>query len=135
AVVKASFTGWVWTTDNFARLFDQPDTWRLIGNTAFYVATTLAFNVGVGLLLALTTFYLPKRAGSVFSALWLLPRITPVVLYTVMWKWFTWDGGFVYVVAESLGLPAFNYMKGSVPSAWTIVILVNGFIGASFGMI
>lgn len=135
ALVTASYTGWVWTTDNFARLVGQPDTWRLVGNTVFYVATTLAFNVGVGLVLALTTFYLPKRAGSVFSALWLLPRITPVVLYTVMWKWFTWDGGFLYVVAESLGLPAFNYMKGSVPSAWTIVILVNGFIGASFGMI
>jgi inositol-phosphate transport system permease protein len=135
AVLKASFTGWVWTTDNFARLFGQAETWRLIGNTGFYVATTLAFNVGIGLVLALTTFYLPKRAGSVFSALWLLPRITPVVLYTVMWKWFTWDGGFVYVIVESLGLPAFNYMKGSVPSAWTIVILVNGFIGASFGMI
>ena len=26
-------------------------------------------------------------------------------------------------------------MKGSVPTAWTVIILVNGFIGASFGMI
>jgi inositol-phosphate transport system permease protein len=135
AVVKASYTGWVWTTENFSGLASKADTWRILGNTVFYVVLTLSFNVGVGLLLALTTFYLPKRAGGFFSAVWLLPRITPVVLYTVMWKWFTWDGGFLYTVAESLGLPAFNYMKGSIPSAWTVVILVNGFIGASFGMI
>jgi inositol-phosphate transport system permease protein len=38
-------------------------------------------------------------------------------------------------MALNLGLPAFNYMKGSVETAWATVILVNGFVGASFGMI
>ncbi|PIO97269.1 carbohydrate ABC transporter permease [Pleomorphomonas carboxyditropha] len=134
-IVAASYTGWQWTTGNFARLLSSPDTLRLIVNTVFYVAATLSFTVFVGLFLAIGTFYLPPATAGVFSVLWLLPRLTPVVLYAVMWKWFTWEGGFVYTAAEALGLPAFNYMKGSVPTAWTIVILVNGFIGASFSMI
>ncbi|MCJ8520035.1 inositol-phosphate transport system permease protein [Pseudorhizobium tarimense] len=134
-IVDASYTGWRWTTSNFTRLVSSSDTWRLVGNTIFYVAVTLSFTVFVGLFLAVTTFYLPAGAASAFSMLWLLPRITPVVLYTVMWKWFTWEGGFVYTAAQALGLPAFNYMKGSVPTAWTIVIMVNGFIGAAFAMI
>jgi len=136
AIAEASYTGWRWIDGgNFQTLLDRPETIRIVLNTVFYVAATLAFNVLVGLFLAITTFYLPKGSAGIFSVLWLLPRITPVVLYAVMWKWFTWDNGFIYVIAKQLGLPAFNYMKGSVPTAWTTIILVNGFIGASFGMI
>ncbi|MFB9948486.1 carbohydrate ABC transporter permease [Rhizobium puerariae] len=134
-IADASYTGWTWTTDNFVSLAAAPETWRIVANTVFYVTLTLAFNVLVGLFLAITTFYLPPASAGFFSVLWLLPRITPVVLYAVLWKWFTWDDGFVFNIARELGLPAFNYMKGSVGSAWTVVILVNGFVGASFGMI
>lgn len=134
-VTKAAYTGAVFTIENFRTLAERRDTRRIIGNTLLYVSGTLAFNVLVGLFLAITTFYLPKRTASVFSALWLLPRITPVVLYAVLWQWFTWEGGFLYMLAESLGLPAYNYMKGGVGSAWSIMILSNGFVGASFGMI
>ena len=134
-VVNRAYTGWVFTPSNFAALVSKPDTWRVVANTIAYVGATLAFNVLVGLFLAIATFYLPRSSASFFNALWLLPRITPVVLYAIMWKWFTWDTGFIAVIARDLGLPSFNYMKGSVASAWTIVILLNGFIGASFGMI
>lgn len=135
-MLTKSYTGWTWSTDNYETLKNQPETLRILGNTVFYVAVTLAlFNVGLGLFIAVTTFYLPKQAGTIFSVVWLMPRITPVVLYTVMWKWFTWNDGFLPVLAQHLGLPAFNYMKGSVPTAWATVISMNGFIGASFGMI
>jgi len=134
-LLTRSYTGWVWTTDNFSKLGTDKDSLRVLLNTLFYVTTTLAFNVLVALFLALAIFYLPPATGSLFSALWLLPRLTPVVLYAVMWKWFTWDNGFIATLAQYLGLPSFNYMKGSVPSAWTVVILVNGFVGASLGMI
>lgn len=134
-VTRAAYTGAVFTTANFRTLLDRRDTLRIIGNTFLYVALTLCFNVGVGLFLAITTFYLPKRAGALFNAVWLLPRITPVVLYATLWQWFTWENGFVYIIADTLGLPAYNYMKAGITSAWTIMILSNGFVGASFGMI
>lgn len=135
-ITDAAYTGAVYTTENFRSLATRPETARLIGNTFLYVGLTLAFfNISLGLFLAITLFYLPPKLSGVFSALWLLPRITPVVLYAIMWKWFTWEDGFLPILAESLGLPAFNYMKGTVVSAWTTMILINGFVGASFGLI
>ncbi|TNY31083.1 sugar ABC transporter permease [Pelagovum pacificum] len=135
-VLDASYTGAVFTTENFTRLATQPETGRLIANTALYVGATLSvFNVGLGLFLAIVLFYMPKPVTGFFSTVWLLPRITPVVLYTIMWKWFTWEDGFLPILAEQVGLPSFNYMKGSVVTAWMTMISVNGFIGASFGLI
>lgn len=135
-ILDASYTGWVWTTENYQKLASQPETLRLVTNTALYVTVTLSFfNIGLALFLAIAIFYLPKRTGTFFSVLWLLPRITPVVLYTILWKWMTWDTGFLPALADMVGLPSFNYMKGSVPTAWVTVVSVNGFIGASFGMI
>ncbi|WP_246739410.1 sugar ABC transporter permease [Martelella sp. HB161492] len=135
-IVKRSYTGPVMTTDNFRKLASQPETLRLVLNTVLYVGFTLAFfNVTLGLVLALLMFYLPKQVTGLFSALWLLPRITPVVIYAVLWKWFTWDSGFLPTLAHVIGLPSFNYMTGSIGSAWVIMICANGFIGASFGMI
>ena len=135
-IVEASYTGARFTTENFRRLATQKETARLVGNTFLYVGATLSlFNVGLGLFLAVVLFYMPKGASALFSTLWLLPRITPVVLYAVMWKWFTWEDGFLPILAEQLGLPSFNYMKGSVVTAWATMITLNGFIGASFGLI
>ncbi|AJY47470.1 carbohydrate ABC transporter permease [Martelella endophytica] len=135
-IVHRSYTGHVLTTDNFRKLASAPDTLQLIGNTVLYVGLTLAFfNVSLGLFLAILMFYLPKRASGIFSALWLLPRITPMVLYAVLWKWFTWDSGFLPTLAAHLGLPSFNYMKGSIVTAWITMICSNGFVGASFGML
>lgn len=135
-IVDASFTGARFTTENFRDLATQKETARLVANTFLYVGATLSlFNVGLGLFLAVVLFYTPKGVSSLFSTLWLLPRITPVVLYAVMWKWFTWEGGFLPILAEHAGLPSFNYMKGSVVTAWATMITLNGFIGASFGLI
>ncbi|WP_172292143.1 carbohydrate ABC transporter permease [Pseudoruegeria sp. HB172150] len=135
-IVASSYTGAVWTTENFHTLATQRETARLVANTFLFVSATLGFfNLSLGLFLAIVLFYMPKPVNSVFSTLWLLPRITPVVLYAIMWKWFTWEGGFLPVLAEQVGLPSFNYMKGSVVTAWITMIMVNGFIGASFGLI
>lgn len=135
-LLDASYTGAVFTTENFRRLATQRETGRVLLNTLFYVSATLAiFNVGLALFLAITLFYLPKGLMGVFGTLWLLPRITPLVLYAILWKWFTWEGGFLPILAEQVGLPSFNYMKGSVVTAWITMISLNGFIGASFGLI
>ncbi|WP_271274294.1 carbohydrate ABC transporter permease [Aliamphritea hakodatensis] len=134
-VLSASYTGWIWTTDNFTSMFSKPDTWVVAFNTLVYVLLVLAFNIGFGLFLALTTFYLPSGQSAFFRAVWLLPRISPPVLYVLLWKWLTWDTGFISTVLGWFGVPAFNYMLGSVGSAWAVVVLINGFVGASLGMI
>ena len=135
-VVKASYTGWTWTFDNYRRIFATPDQLQVLINTFLYVFVTLIlFNAGFAMVLAVTTFYLPDRQAAFFRAIWLLPRITPSVIYVLLWKWLAWDVGFLNSVLPRLGFSERNWMLDTPVNAWVFVILINGFIGASLGMI
>ena len=135
-LVDASYTGWIWTSENFRKMFLLPETKQILLNTGFYVASTLLiFNIGFALVLAITTFYLPKGQAAIFRALWFLPRITPSVLYVLLWKWLTWDTGFINSVVTNFGVTPRNWMLDTATNAWVTVIMINGFIGASMGMI
>ncbi|OSQ49228.1 MULTISPECIES: carbohydrate ABC transporter permease [Pseudomonadota] len=135
AVTSVAYTGWQWTTNNFKRLFSLPATWRYALNTLAYVTLTLVFNIGFGLFLAISTFYMPEGFANTFRTIWFLPRILPPVLYVLMWKWFTWDTGFLSTILAPLGIPAQNWMMQTSTHAWVTIILINGSVGASLGMI
>ncbi|TBA08791.1 carbohydrate ABC transporter permease [Rhizobium ruizarguesonis] len=135
-VAKATYTGWVWTTDNFSRMTTSPDMARVLLNTVLYVALVLMlFNVGYALLLAIWTHYMPPTPASIFRGIWLLPRITPVVIYVMLWKWLAWDTGFISILMGKFGYPPKNYLLDNAYNAWFFVVLINGFIGASMGML
>jgi len=129
------FQNWDWIGfKNYEKIFNHPSTKTIAQATIIYVVATLTlFNVGMALLVALLSTHIPKRAGFVFRTLWLLPRITPSVVYIMMWKFMS--------AAEPYGilnryLPFLFDGKNLLPnSPWVFVILTNGFVGASFGMI
>lgn len=107
----------------------------IIGNTVIYVIATLVlFNVSFALLLALITSAVNKPVGSFFRILWLLPRFSPPIVYGVIWLWIIDPTrmGFLNSIRELLGLSAVNWIF-SYPMA--VVIVSNGFIGASLGMV
>jgi len=135
ALTEAAYTGWTFTTQNFELLWELPATWRYALNSALYVVLTLAFNVGFGLFLALSTFYLPTRTAQTFRAIWFLPRILPPVLYVLMWQWLTWDQGFISAILRPFGIEPINWMRHTATHAWTFIVLINGCVGASLGMI
>ena len=61
---------------------------RRSATTFIFVAATLGiFNVTYALLLALVTTALPQRLGAFFRAVWLLPRMSPSVVYALLWLW------------------------------------------------
>ncbi|MGO6906204.1 carbohydrate ABC transporter permease, partial [Rhizobium ruizarguesonis] len=64
-----------------------------------------------------------------------LPRITPVVIYVMLWKWLAWDTGFISILMGKFGYPPKNYLLDNAYNAWFFVVLINGFIGASMGML
>lgn len=135
-ITAAAYTGWHWTTRNLELLVSLPSTSRYALNTLVYVALTLIlFNIGMGLFVAVSTFYLPARAAATYRAIWFLPRILPPVLYVLMWKWLMWDTGFIASLLAPFGVDRINWMMHSEYHAWTAVILINGVVGASFGMI
>ncbi len=135
-LVDASYTGWTFSTENFRRIFSSANTLRVLINTLLFVFFTLIlFNTGFALVLAITTHYLPSRQASLFRLIWFLPRITPPVLYVLVWKWLAWDTGFLSTVLAPFGVEPRNWMLDTPFNAWTFIILLSGFVGASFGMI
>ncbi len=138
-----SFTGmdskmqwnFVWL-ENFRTLLSDPLIPKIALNTAQYVIFTCLFNVGLGFFLALLTTYFVERenVGLIFRSIWLLPRMTPSVIYILMWQWFVspTEVGFVNQILSALSLPPQTWLARQ---PMTIIIVANGVIGASFGMI
>ncbi len=122
---------------NFRKLLIDPLVPKIAKNTIIYVFfTCLFFNVGLGFILALLTTYYVKRenVGLLFRSIWLLPRMTPSVVYGLLWLWFLdpSEGGMVNQVLQVFNQPTQSWLARS-PMA--VIILVNGFVGASFGMV
>ena len=131
------FSNWSWIGfENWIKIFTHPQSGQHVEVTIIYVFFTLIlFNVGLALVLAILTTHIPKAAGFAFRALWLVPRITPVVVYIMMWRYLMADspyGIFNELIFRPLGFET-SEMVAAYP--YIAIILVNGFIGASFGMI
>jgi inositol-phosphate transport system permease protein len=121
---------------NFQKLVTDPNMLLIIKNTVTYVGFTLIINVVFGLVLAiLTTYFIQKESvGLVFRTIWMLPRISPPVVYTLLWLWF-------FDPSQYGVLNSFRTLFEMPPDKWlsthpmTAVIFANGLIGASYGMI
>ncbi len=120
---------------NFVKaIAGDPRVPRIIMNTVIYVVFALILTVGLGLAIALITTHIREGAGIFFRGVWLLPNLTPPVVYILLWQWFFDSSryGFLNSFLGLFGLP---------PKAWLthyalpIVIPVNAFIGLSFCMI
>jgi inositol-phosphate transport system permease protein len=136
AIAGATYTGWTWTSENFRRMVSIPSTSQNLFNTIIYVAFTLTlFNIGFAMVLAITTYYMPAGPAGFFRAVWLLPRISPPVLYVLLWKWLAWDTGFLSLFLGHFGIHSRNWLLDSGVNAWIFVVLINGFVGASMGML
>lgn len=109
--------------------------YRALMLTAIYVVCTLTiFNVGFALVLALTTTALPDWLGGIYRAIWLLPRMSPSVVYALLWLWSVdpTDRGLLNQVLGAFGAAPIN-MKLDAPMV--LIVFANGFIGASIGML
>jgi inositol-phosphate transport system permease protein len=105
--------------------------------TFIYVFGTLGiFNVTFALILALVTTSINDISGGFFRGVWLLPRMSPSVLYILLWLWVV-DPSEVGLLNQILmavfGLDAPLDLKTQAPVA--LIIVANGLIGASLGMI
>jgi len=116
--------------ENYRELLRDPFIGKIMMNTARYVVFTLLFNVGMGLLVALLSTSVRERFGGQVRAVWLLPRILPAVVYVFIWQGVSREAPFG-LVSNLLGVSQ-NWMTAS---PWAVIILANGLVGASFGML
>lgn len=134
------------TTKQFSKLVRaSEDAWlgfelrstfyRSLSISAVYIFFTLViFNLTFGLILALTTTALPDWLGGLYRAVWLLPRMSPSVVYALLWIWVIdpTERGLLNQVVGFFGIERIN-LKLDAPIA--LIVTANGFIGASIGML
>lgn len=121
--------------ENYRILLGDQFAAKIFFNTIFYVLVTLGlFNVTLALIVSLLTTHIERRAGFAFRALWILPRITASTVYIMLWKRLAVDApyGIINQFNTLLGQTTYNYLNAR---PWELVIITNGFIGVSFGMI
>jgi inositol-phosphate transport system permease protein len=121
-----------WSLDNYAKIFGNKFFPKILGNTFFYVAVTLTlFNFSSALLIAVLTTHIERRTGFFFRVLWLLPRLTPSVIYIMMWQRMASRAphGILNQLLVPLGIGTGGDLIQAWP--WAFVIVVNGMIGAS----
>jgi inositol-phosphate transport system permease protein len=121
--------------ENYRILYNDQFAAKIFFNSVFYVLVTLSlFNVTLALIVSLLTTHIDRRAGFAFRALWILPRITASTVYVMLWRRLAVEApyGIINQFNTLLGQTTYNY-RDAFP--WELVIVVNGFIGVSFGMI
>jgi len=126
------------TTEQYEKIFSGDSRLvEVMGLTLLYVFGTLAiFNVTFALILALLTTSIGKISGSFFRGVWLLPRMSPSVLYILLWLWAispTEIGLLNQILMNVFGVDKPIDVLTAAPVA--LIIIANGFIGASMGMI
>lgn len=115
---------------NYYSLLRDPFIGKILLNTAHYVGFTLLFNVGMGLLLALLSSSVRERYGNQIRAVWLLPRILPPVVFVVILQGLSREAPYG-LISNLLGTSR-NWISAQ---PWNVIILANGLVGASFGML
>ena len=109
--------------------------YRALALTASFVLLTLfIFNVSFALILALTTTAVPERMGAVFRAIWLLPRMSPSVVYALLWLWVV-DSSERGLLNQVWLLFSSEPLNLRLDHPMAVIVVANGLIGASLGMI
>jgi inositol-phosphate transport system permease protein len=120
--------------ENFKNIPRDPIIPQIIRNTFIYVFFTLAvFNVGMAILLSLLTTSISDKWGGFFRTLWMLPRITPSVVYGLLWLWIfdPSKNGLLNVILSTFGMPPQDVFHHN---PMLLIVFANGFVGASMGM-
>lgn len=128
--------------DLFYLVTHDPDTWKVVLTTVVFTLITLAINVFGGLGLALAAYLMEEKISTFYRTLWLLPRMTPIAVYSLLWYYFFHGSaqGILNNILRMLGLVDEPIGWGTDPrvlpwGAWMVIIYVNGLVGVSFGMV
>ncbi len=123
-------------------LRNDPLVGNVLKTTIVFTALTLAVNVLGGLALAIVAFLIDERVSLGFRLLWILPRMTPIAVFGLLWYYFFYGSelGTLNSVLLKLGVIEEPLNWGTDPSlqpwaSWMIIVFVNGLVGVSFGMV
>ncbi|MDR1106987.1 MAG: sugar ABC transporter permease [Treponema sp.] len=108
---------------NYKKLLANPFTWKLIGNTAYFIIGHIIVTTTLALLVAMALSN-DLKGYVVYRTLYFLPNVTSTVAISLVWQWiFHPDYGLVNAALANFGIPAFGWytsMEGAMP---TLILL------------
>lgn len=114
----------VWVgLDNYKRILSAPYTYKILGNTLYYIAGAVPLTMVISILLA---FALAQnlRGTTIYRSLFFLPNITSSVAISLVWLWlFNPDMGIVNAALGFFGVPPLGWyttVEGAMP---TVILL------------
>lgn len=99
-----------------------------------FVPTTIVFNITLALVLAIATTSINATVGVLYRIIWLLPRVSPVVVFAMLWK-LSLSPSENTLVNTSLIKLGFNPLNLLDTNALAVVICASVMVGTSLGMI
>lgn len=121
--------------ENYAYLLDWPVTWQSLRASVIFVAWTVALQVLLGLLGALSLNRKARGTGFVRGVAilpWILPGVVVAVLFRLMFS--STNIGIVNIVMSWFGLPAQNWLADP-GYAMAILIIAATWHGIGFSLI
>ncbi len=135
-----SFTNWNLLSSpefvglqNYARLFSDPNTGKIFGNTFYYSLLSVPLNLAISLLLAVALNQKIKGL-SFFRTAYYIPVVTASVAVSAIWVWLLSDYGIITIALKNLGVHTFNVLQNT-KTALTAITLVDVWKNLGFNVV
>jgi len=116
---------------NFIRLWNEPEFWVSLYNTAYYTFLSVPLHLAAALVVALA-LNTGLRGMSFFRTCFYIPSVTPAVASALLWVYlFNTEFGIVNLALQAIGLPGIGWLTD--PRAAKPALIIMGFwtIGAA----
>jgi multiple sugar transport system permease protein len=97
---------------NYARLFTDPNTGKIFGNTFYYSLLSVPLNLAISLLLAVALNQKIKGL-SFFRTAYYIPVVTASVAVSAIWVWLLSDYGIITIALKNMGIHTFNVLQNT----------------------
>lgn len=106
---------------NYIQIFKDPNTYRIAGNTLFYIGILLLLNFVLPYILSFILSSVIKKGKGLYKSIFFLPSVISLVVGSILYVWILNPiSGPVAIVAKVFGisLPIWSKTEG-----WVIVVL------------